>query len=403
MKYFGTDGIRNTGEFFLTNNFAYIVGRSLSLLYNKNIYIGYDTRCSSPAITHLLISGALSVGLNVYNLNTVSTPCVAYYSLLYNAIGISITASHNPYTDNGIKIFLNGEKLNDSQLQLIEKYLDNPTKENIYGTIQNKCPLEYISFLNQFKTDTSHVLLDTSNGASSNLASYFFNNIICKNPNGININDLCGSTHIENIISHTKDKYQYGIAFDGDGDRLLIVDKKGYIYTGDMLIFILCKYYNLKSVVLTKMVNPGIYNLFIKNNIKIYLSDVGDSNVYQLMKEHNVLLGGEDSGHIINLNYLPFGDGLFNALIILKIINELDIGLINYINPNVKYPEYLINYKNLTEAQINKINYFIDKYQNNLDYKILLRKSGTEELYRLYISCKEQETITKLLEDINNV
>lgn len=409
MKYFGTDGIRNKGDFFLNNSFAYKVGRSLSLLYNKNLYIGYDTRCSSSSICHLLISGALSSGLNIYNLQMTSTPCIAYYSLLNNAIGVSITASHNKYTDNGIKIFINGRKINDEEIKLIEDYIDNYNYLDYnnyinynYGTIQNKCPLEYISFLNQFKTDTSNVLIDTANGATSNISKYFFKNIINNTPNGININENCGSTNISNIIKYTKDSFDYGISLDGDGDRLIIVDRNGFIYSGDMLVYVLCKIYKIDNAVLTKMCNPGIINLFNDNNILLKFSDIGDSNVYRIMNKFDISIGGEDSGHIINKHLLPFGDGLLNALVILKYINEHNIRLNELINPLIKYPEVLINYNNINDNKIKMIKNIENNYIGNPDFKLLFRKSGTEDLYRLYISYKDVDVLNKLIEDINN-
>ena len=403
MKYFGTDGIRNKAEFFLNNSFAYKVGRSLSLLYNNNLYIGYDTRCSGQAICHMLMSGATSLGINVYNLQMASTPCIAYYSLLNKAIGVSITASHNPYLDNGIKIFINGEKINNEQMKEIEEYIDNNIDSSYtYGTIQNKCPLEYISFLNQFKTNTSDCIIDTANGATSEFAKFFFKNVICNEPNGININNNCGSTHINNIIENTTNIYKYGISIDGDGDRLIIVDNNGNIYSGDLLAYILSLLYKEKEIVLTKMVNPGILSFYTDNNITVHLSNIGDSNVFNKMMENNIYIGAEDSGHIINRHLLPFGDGLLNALIIIKYLNDYNINLSDIINPNIKYPEILINYPNLSSKQIDKIKEIEKTYSNILDFKLLFRKSGTENIYRLYLSSKDESFLNKAIEEINN-
>ena len=399
MKYFGTDGIRGIINKDLNSDLIYRIGRSLKVLNVDKIYIGYDTRESNTYVFNLLVSGILSVGIDVVDSGIVSTPSLIYFSNKHNACTLMITASHNPYYYNGIKIFKNGEKLSDEEEELIEANLDFNFDFKLGKlTKDNSVFNEYIYYLSLYKEKSiNKVTLDLSNGALVNIASKLFNNednisLINKDYNGVNINDNVGSLHIDKAKLNDS---KYLFSFDGDGDRILFKDNNN-IYEGDLIVYLLAIYYKLNKVVLTENVNLGLLKAFEKRNIKVYISSVGDKNVYNLMIKENCLLGGENSGHIINLKYMNSGDGLLNFLIISKIINEIDIS--KYLKDIKYYPSKNINLG--VNYKIEKLTKIKEKYKKKA--RVNIRKSGTENVIRVNICSKKQEIIDLILKEINS-
>ena len=399
MKYFGTDGIRGIINKDLNSDLIYRIGRSLKVLNVDKIYIGYDTRESNIYVFNLLVSGILSVGIDVVDSGIVSTPSLVYFSNKHNACTLMITASHNPYYYNGIKIFKNGEKLSDEEEELIEANLDFNFDFKLGKlTKDNSVFNEYIYYLSLYKEKSiNKVTLDLSNGALVNIASKLFNNednisLINKDYNGVNINDNVGSLHIDKAKLNDS---KYLFSFDGDGDRILFKDNNN-IYEGDLIVYLLAIYYKLNKVVLTENVNLGLLKAFEKRNIKVYISSVGDKNVYNLMIKENCLLGGENSGHIINLKYMNSGDGLLNFLIISKIINEIDIS--KYLKDIKYYPSKNINLG--VNYKIEKLTKIKEKYKKKA--RVNIRKSGTENVIRVNICSKKKEVIDLILKEINS-
>lgn len=399
MKYFGTDGIRGIINKDLNSDLIYRIGRSLKVLNVDKIYIGYDTRESNTYVFNLLVSGILSVGIDVVDSGIVSTPSLVYFSNKHNACTLMITASHNPHYYNGIKIFKNGEKLSDEEEELIEANLDFNFDFKLGKlTKDNSVFNEYIYYLSLYKEKSiNKVTLDLSNGALVNIASKLFNDednisLINKDYNGVNINDNVGSLHIDKAKLNDS---KYLFSFDGDGDRILFKDNN-IIYEGDLIVYLLAIYYKLNKVVLTENVNLGLLKAFDKRNIKVYISSVGDKNVYNLMIKENCLLGGENSGHIINLKYMNSGDGLLNFLIINKIINEIDIS--KYLKDIKYYPSKNINLG--VNYKIEKLNKIKEKYKKKA--RVNIRKSGTENVIRVNICSKKKEVIDLILKEINS-
>ncbi len=405
-NYFGTDGIRNNHNFFIENNFALNLGKALGMLKYDNIYIGYDTRFSSQTITYYLISGLLASGKNIYLLDIASTPCIQYYTCLNNTLGISVTASHNDFLDNGIKIFINGEKINEELKIIIEKnlnyVLNDKSKIDLkyYGKLHKQNIFKYLEYLKKKKTNTKYMLLDTANGSGSYIGQYVFDNLINNKPNGFNINNNCGSTNISNLKNYLH-QYNYIFSLDGDADRIIIMDHFENIYTGDIILYIINKYLvKSNQVVLSKITNKGVIELFEKNNVKVYLSDIGDSSLYEEMKKTNSIIGAEPSGHIINLQNSNFGDGIKNAIDVVDIINKYNLDLNKIYSLINFYPELSINLKNLTNENIEKIKDILDS-QNNIDY--IFRKSGTENVHRLYVTSKNKEILNNIKLEIDKV
>ena len=399
MKYFGTDGIRGIINKDLNSDLIYRIGRSLKVLNVDKIYIGYDTRESNTYVFNLLVSGILSVGIDVVDSGIVSTPSLVYFSNKHNACTLMITASHNPYYYNGIKIFKNGEKLSDEEEELIEANLDFNFDFKLGKlTKDNSVFNEYIYYLSLYKEKSiNKVTLVLSYVALVYIASKLFNNednisLINKDYNGVNINDNVGSLHIDRAKLNDS---KYLFSFDGDGDRILFKDNNN-IYEGDLIVYLLAIYYKLNKVVLTENVNLGLLKAFEKRNIKVYISSVGDKNVYNLMIKENCLLGGENSGHIINLKYMNSGDGLLNFLIISKIINEIDIS--KYLKDIKYYPSKNINLG--VNYKIEKLTKIKEKYKKKA--RVNIRKSGTENVIRVNICSKKKEVIDLILKEINS-
>ncbi len=420
MKYFGTDGIRGEVGSSLTYDMATRLGKSLYKLNCDTVVIGYDTRESKDMFAKSIIEGALISGLNVIDGGVVPTPALIYYSQEKQILGVMITASHNPYTDNGLKVLNKGVKLSLEEELLIEEEMDSNTTINKQGTVTKSDDVKnlYLGFLNNFKFTTKFkVAIDCANGACYETGPYIFNKL-CKNlvvsadkPNGININNGVGSTHLSNIKEVVlKNNCDIGFSFDGDADRVLVVDSKGNTIDGDQIIFIIASYLktnnklNKDTIVLTKMSNLGILNRLKELNINISLTDVGDKYVVRELMANNFSIGGENSGHIIMPDTLPTGDGVLVAVTLLKIMEELNKTPNELLGGITMYADKMVNLKVKdktiisTAVVVDKIN----EIQNILkdDGKVIVRASGTENLIRVSVMAKTIDLVDKYIKEL---
>jgi phosphoglucosamine mutase len=424
LKYFGTDGIRGKAYDFITPELARRVGRSLYQFKedNQRIIVARDTRISGKMIVDEIIEGALEAGINVCDIGVYATPILAYASVKSDCFGIMITASHNPYYDNGIKIFDRGEKSTQALEEKVEFAIDNDIDlSQVKRGKMIKFPGlldEYFDLYENFSINQNlKIGLDLANGATTTSAlkvlpkfvsSY---QVIGCQPDGLNINKECGSTHLDKLRELVlNNNLDLGIAFDGDGDRVLVVDKDGEIIDGDMLIFIFAKYLkdinklNNDVVVLSKMSNIGIIKALEALNIRVIQTDVGDKYIFRALASENGVLGGENSGHIINKTLLKSGDGVLNAYFLLKVLNHYQTNLTALKKEVTYYPDKLINIKNIEKAVVNDSDIIkkVDFYRKKLgsDGKILVRASGTEPLVRVSVSAKTEELVDEIINDL---
>lgn len=432
-KYFGTDGIRGVANKDLTPEFVYNLGKATAYAIFKKLnkkptfLIGKDTRISGDLLESSLISGLCSVGANVLCLGVIPTPAIAYLIKKYKTdAGFVISASHNSFQDNGIKIFNElGFKISDEIENEIENLIDNKLDEipcAINENIGNKhfnhnAYLDYADFLaKSIDTDLSNIslALDCANGATFKVAPLVFKNLNCNiktlsaNPNGININDNCGSTHMKNICQEVKNgKFDLGIAFDGDGDRCIAVDENGEIVDGDEIMAICGNYLknnNLlknNTIVATVMSNLGLFTMGKEKGINILKSNVGDRYVLEEMIKNNCNFGGEQSGHIIFLDYNTTGDGILTAINLIYIMKKTGKKLSELKKVLQIFPQVLKNAKVSNEKKYNYLeNEIIKNCIQNLQNKfkdngrVLIRASGTEPLIRVMIEGKNIEEIT---------
>ena len=451
-KYFGTDGFRGTANENLTADHAFKVGRFLGWYYNEikkqngddspaKIIIGKDTRRSSYMFEYSLVGGLTASGADAYLLHVTTTPSVAYIARVDDFdCGIMISASHNPYHDNGIKLINNnGEKMEDNVIDLIESYLDGNLVFN--GQEMKEIPyakndkigrsVDYVSGRNRYigylislgvySFRGMKIGLDCANGSSWNIAKAVFDAlgattyVINAEPNGININDNAGSTHIEVLQKFVVEKgLDAGFAFDGDADRCLCVDDKGNVITGDHILYIYGKYMKKRgklinnTVVTTVMSNFGLFKAFDEAGINYAKTAVGDKYVYQYMKENNCCLGGEQSGHIIFSKYASTGDGILTSLKMMQVIMSTEKKLSELAEPLKVYPQVLENVrvKNKSEAMNDKdVLEAIEKAGKSLcdSGRILVRESGTEPLVRVMAEASDEETCKKYVNDIIEV
>lgn len=435
-KYFGTDGIRGIANEQLTPELAFKLGRAGGYVLTKDVekpkvLIGKDTRISGEMLEGALISGLLSMGIEVMRLGVISTPAVAYLTKAMSAeAGIMISASHNPVEDNGIKFFgPDGFKLSDEQEEEIEALIDaevddlpRPTGSNI-GIINDyfEGGQKYLHYLKQSidnEFNGFHVALDCANGSTSSLATHLLADLeadvstIGASPNGLNINDGVGSTHPESLQALVVEKEaDIGLAFDGDGDRLIVVDEKGNIIDGDQIIFICADYLNTRgllrhsTVVSTVMSNLGFYKALEENGIKSEKTDVGDRYVVEEMRKGGYNLGGEQSGHIVFLDYITTGDGMLTALQLLDIMKETGKPISELAAKMIKFPQVLKNVEVVDKRQV-----FVDQRVQDViaevdaemgdDGRVLVRPSGTESLVRVMV---EAPTIERCHEAADKV
>ena len=450
-KYFGTDGFRGEANVTLTADHAYKVGRFIGWYFvNKNkeygisdsprILIGKDTRRSSYMFEYTLIAGLTASGADAYMLHVTTTPSVAYLARIDNFdCGIMISASHNPYFDNGIKLINSqGEKMSDDFISLIELYLDGEfeidgkvvkelpyaTRNNIGKTVdyvagRNRY-IGYLISLGLFSFRGKKVGLDCANGSSWNIAKSVFDAlgastyVINAEPNGLNINENAGSTHIENLQKFVlKNKLDVGFAYDGDADRCICVDENGNVVDGDYILYICGKQMKKmgeldnNTVVTTVMSNFGLYKAFDELGIKYAKTNVGDKYVYEYMMENNNRIGGEQSGHIIFSKYASTGDGILTSLKVMEVMMETKLSLSKLTEGFKKYPQVLINVRvtdkdeAMNDKDVLESVSEVEKILGN-DGRILVRASGTEPLVRVMVEASEEEICNKLANDVVN-
>ena len=437
-KYFGTDGIRGIAGESLTADLSFKVGKALGKLLTEKkehpkVIIGRDTRISCDMIEQALTAGLTSTGVNVMTVGTIPTPAIAYLTkTIETDSGIMISASHNPYQDNGIKIFgPDGFKLTDDQELEIEHLIDN-TDEIKNASFEkigklysgNELTQKYVQHIKQsISGDLSgiKIALDCANGATTGVAPFIFGDleadietIGCK-PNGININDNVGSTKIDTIANFVKENnVDVGFAFDGDGDRVLAVDSKGNIVDGDKIMFILAKHLKeqgeLKDnmVVSTVMSNIGFYKAIEENGLQTVKTAVGDRYVVEEMRNNDYSLGGEQSGHIILMNYATTGDGILTAVKLADIIKTSGKSLEELAGEVSIYPQKLVNIKVIDKKSAMEdveILAECEKVEEELEGngRILLRASGTENLIRVMVEASSDELTDKYCEQVAKI
>ena len=437
-KYFGTDGIRGIAGESLTADLSFKVGKALGKLLTEEkehpkVVIGRDTRISCDMIEHALTAGLTSTGVNVMTVGTIPTPAIAYLTkTIETDSGIMISASHNPYQDNGIKIFgPDGFKLTDVQELEIESLIDNSEQiknasfekiGKVYGG--NELTQKYIQHIKQSITgDLSDIkiALDCANGATTGVAPFIFGDLeadietIGCQPNGININDNVGSTKIATISEFVKENnVDVGFAFDGDGDRVLAVDAEGNVVDGDKIMFILAKHLKeqgeLKDnmVVSTVMSNIGFYKAMEENGLQSVKTAVGDRYVVEEMRKNDYSLGGEQSGHIVLMNYATTGDGILTAVKLSNIIKTSGKSLKELASEVSIYPQKLVNIKVVdkkTAMEDAEILAECEKVEKELEGngRILLRASGTENLIRVMVEASSDELTDKYCEQVAKI
>lgn len=437
-KYFGTDGVRGVANSELTPEMAFKLGRFGGYVLTKEhsrpkVIIGRDTRVSGEMLECALVAGLLSIGAEVMRLGVISTPGVAYLTKVMGAqAGVMISASHNPVADNGIKFFgPDGFKLLDDQELEIEALIDLPDElprpiGADLGLVMDyfEGGQKYLQYLkNTVDEDFSgiHIALDCANGSTSSLAAHLFADLeadistMGASPNGLNINDGVGSTHPEALSAFVLDKgADVGLAFDGDGDRLIAVDEKGEIVDGDQIMYICGKYMKeagrLKhdTIVSTVMSNLGFYKGLESNGIQSVQTAVGDRYVVEEMKKNGYNLGGEQSGHIIFLDYNTTGDGLLTGLQLVNIMKATKKPLSELASEMKKFPQKLVNVKvtdkhHVTENE--KVKQVIAQVEAEMagNGRILVRPSGTEPLVRVMAEAATEELCGKYVDRIAEV
>lgn len=451
-KYFGTDGFRGTANENLTADHAYKVGRFIGWYYGElkrrngddspaRILIGKDTRRSSYMFEYSLAGGLTASGADAYLLHVTTTPSVAYISRVDGFdCAVMISASHNPYHDNGLKLINGkGEKMEDDVINLVEDYLDG--KLNVFGQSWSKLPfaknekigksVDYVSGRNRYigylislgvySFRGMRIGLDCANGAAWNIAKAVFDAlgaetyVINNAPNGVNINDNAGSTHIEGLQKFVVENHlDAGFAYDGDADRCLCVDEKGNVITGDHILYIYAKYMKDReklvnnTVVATIMSNFGFFKALDEAGIGYAKTAVGDKYVYEYMKEHGCCLGGEQSGHIIFSKYASTGDGILTSLKIMQAVMSKKQKLSELAAPMVEYPQVLVNVKVKDKAAAQAdpdVQAAVAKASEELGStgRMLVRESGTEPLVRVMAEAETENICRKYVDSVVDV
>lgn len=449
-KYFGTDGFRGEANRNLTSMQAYRVGRFLGWYYSSElsgcrkagyrpkIVIGKDTRRSSYMLEYSIVAGITASGADAYMLHVTTTPSVSYVTRQDEFdCGIMITASHNPFYDNGIKIINRyGEKLDDDITSLIEEYIDGDLHNlNVSGNdlpLAHRerigCIVDYVSGRNRYVgyliSLASHsykklrIGLDCANGASWMIAKSLFGAlgaqtmVIGAEPDGLNVNQDCGSTHIEKLCQLVKDNHlDMGFAFDGDCDRCIAVDGNGNVVDGDAMMYILGKrlksrgMLNDNTVVATVMSNSGFVASLKEAGIKCEQTTVGDRFVYECMQKNDYSIGGEQSGHIILKKYATTGDGLLTAIMITEEVCDTKTSLAELAEPVKLYPQFTKNVRVSDKAAVLADKSVLDalkEVEKAIDGngRALLRQSGTEPVIRIMIECEDEESCKKYADQI---
>lgn len=437
-KYFGTDGVRGIANVELTPELAFRLGKSAGYVLTKSMesvnhrptfVVGRDTRISGQMLEAALISGLNSSGVDVVQLGILPTPGVALLTRELADGGVMISASHNPFQDNGIKFFnKNGFKLADDIELEIEHFIDNPGElpqlsgKDIGKVIENKNAVNsYINFLkNSIDTDLSglKIVLDCANGAATSIAPALFKKlgadviVLSAEPNGININVDCGSTHPANLRAKVVEtKADIGLAFDGDADRLIAVNELGEEVDGDQILFICGTALSRKgklrenTVVSTVMSNFGFKIALQKQGLKTVQSQVGDRYVLEAMLENGYTLGGEQSGHIIFLELNTTGDGILSALQLASVLKSEEKPVSKLLEGFTKYPQELVNVTVKDKRSWEShpiIRNVIERAECELNGngRVLVRASGTENLVRVMVEGESKEQVNKLVHSI---
>jgi len=439
-KYFGTDGVRGIANKELTPELAFKLGRIGGYVLTKDsqetsqVLVGRDTRISGHLLENALIAGLLSMGIEVMRLGIISTPGVAYLTRVMNAqAGVMISASHNPFEDNGIKFFgADGFKLTDEQEEEIETLLHEETDSlprpvgADVGTVTDyfEGGHKYIQYLKQTVDEeftNLHIALDCAHGATSSLATHVFADLdadlstIGVSPNGVNINDGVGSTHPEGLSQLVIDKgADIGLAFDGDGDRLIAVDELGQIVNGDQIMFIIGCHLQSKgrlksdTIVSTIMSNLGFYKALERQGMMSVKTAVGDRYVVEEMRKSNYNLGGEQSGHIILLDYNTTGDGLLTALQLVNIMKRTGRKLSELASEMMIYPQELVNVRVTDKNKVTenaKVAAVIKDVEEEMagNGRVLVRPSGTEPLVRVMVESPDHDTCKRFVDRIAEV
>ncbi|GAB6092537.1 phosphoglucosamine mutase [Furfurilactobacillus curtus] len=442
MKYFGTDGVRGIANQDLSPELAFRLGRAGGYVLTQHaegdrqpqVLVAHDTRISGQMLEEALVAGLLSVGIEVLKLGVITTPGVAYLVRVQQAdAGVMITASHNPVADNGIKFFGNdGFKLSDAMEEEIEALLDatvdelpRPSAAGL-GTVEDyqEGVAKYTQFLGQTIPDELsglHIAIDAANGATSKLVSRLFADVdadfetMATSPNGLNINDGVGSTHPEALQKFVVEQgAELGVAFDGDGDRCIAVDENGQVVDGDKIMYICGKYMSehgrLKkdTVVTTVMSNIGLYKALEANGMHSVQTQVGDRYVVEEMLKDGYNVGGEQSGHVVFLDFNTTGDGMLTALQLMYIVKVTGKKLSELASEVTKYPQKLVNVKvrDKKAALDNpEIQAAIDKVEAKMagDGRVLVRPSGTEPLLRVMAEAPTQIAVDGYVDEIAEV
>ena len=446
-RYFGTDGFRGEANENLTADHAYKIGRFLGWYYGElkrqkgeeapaRIVIGKDTRRSSYMFEYALVGGLVASGADAYLLHVTTTPSVAYVARVDEFdCGIMISASHNPYYDNGIKLINgNGEKMDEETIGLVEDYLDG--KLELFGQKYEEvpyahkekigCTVDYVAGRNRYigylislgvySFKGVKVGLDCANGSSWNIAKSVFDALGAKTyvinaePNGVNINNNAGSTHIEGLQKFVKENgLDVGFAYDGDADRCLCVDENGNVVDGDAILYIYGRYMKERgklvnnTVVTTVMSNFGLYKAFDELGIGYAKTAVGDKYVYEYMTQNGCRLGGEQSGHIIFSKYASTGDGILTSLKMMEVMMAKKMKMSQLMEGLKIYPQVLVNVrvKDKAEAQADTdVQAAVQAVTDILGDtgRILVRESGTEPLLRVMVEAETEEICRKYVD-----
>lgn len=443
-KYFGTDGFRGEANEGLTAEHAYKIGRFLGWYYSEKkrffgskekarIVIGKDTRRSSYMFEYSLVGGIVASGADAYIMHVTTTPSVAYIARVDEFdCGIMISASHNPYYDNGIKLInSHGEKMDEETIEKVEAYLDGPddapyAKRDQIGTTVDYVAgrnryIGYLISLGVYSFRGKKVALDCANGAAWSTARAVFDAlgartlVINAEPDGLNINENAGSTHIEGLQKFVVDNgCDVGFAYDGDADRCLCVDEQGNVVTGDHILYIYGKYMKERgklpenTVVTTVMSNFGLYKAFDELGIGYAKTKVGDKYVYEYMTEHGCRLGGEQSGHIIFTKYASTGDGILTSLKMMEVLCAKEKPMSQLSEGFKMYPQVLENVKvkDKAAAQADEaVQAAVQRVADALGAtgRILVRESGTEPLIRVMVEAESDEDCKKYVDEVVSV
>ena len=451
-KYFGTAGFRGEANMDLTADHAYTIGRFLGWYYGElkaqngieettRVVIGKDTRRSSYMFEYALVAGLVASGADAYMLHVTTTPSVAYVTRMDGFdCGIMISASHNPYYDNGIKLLNgSGEKMEESTIELIEAFLDGSVE--LFGKTWTTLPMAkrekigctvdyvagrnryvgYLISLGQYSFKDKRIALDCANGAAWNIAKSVFDALGAKTyllnaePNGTNINRDAGSTHIEGLRKFVLDNgLDAGFAYDGDADRCLAVDDKGQVITGDHILYICGTYLKERgdlmnnTVVTTVMSNFGLYKAFDDAGILYAKTAVGDKYVYEYMQQYGCRIGGEQSGHIIYSKYATTGDGILTSLKIMEVMMAKKKKLSELAAPLKIYPQVLTNVRVSDKKQAQEdaeVQAKVKEVEEKLGDtgRILVRESGTEPVVRVMVEAPSEETCREYVDSVVEV